>query len=143
MPARKRHKPGGAEPDLGTRSGRKVAQRSAAQIFAERREAEREEQRQAARARRQAQEREARRRQLTQAKDLAAARLKEVRRRAAPGSARVEAEAAYRAALEALLRDEQGLPPLADEAPGVVAGAPRDLEDVAAGDAEDETAAEA
>ena len=129
MPARKRHKPGGVDepPDLGTRSGRKVAQKSAAQIFAERREAERE-QRQAARVRREAQAREARRRELTQAKDAAAARLKDVRRRDAPGAVRVEAEAAYRAALDALLRDEQGLPPLSEEEEAAVIAAPREIE---------------
>ncbi|QYG93328.1 hypothetical protein HC251_13440 [Iamia sp. SCSIO 61187] len=130
MPARKRHKPGGVgdQPDLGTRSGRKVAQRSAAQIFAERREAEREEQRQAARVRREAQQREDRRRELNRAKDAAAARLKEVRRRDVPGAARAEAEAAYRAALDAVIRDEQGLPPLSEEEQAQAVAAPRELE---------------
>lgn len=115
MPARKRRKPGGngeQPPDLATRSGRKVAQKSAAEIFAERQAAERAEQREAARVRREAQEREERRRQLTRDKDAAADRLKEVRRRGAGGEARAEAEAAYRAALDALIRDEQGLPPV-------------------------------
>lgn len=127
MPARKRRKPGGVEeqPDLSTRTGRTTAQKSAAQVFAERQAAEKAEQREASRVRREAQEREERRRQLTRDKDAAAARLKEVRRRGAGGDARVEAEAAYRAALDALIRDEQGLPPVdpTAEAPPVEAPA--------------------
>ena len=131
MPARKRHKPGGVDeqPDLSTRSGRKVAQKSAAQIFAERQQAEREEQRSQARVRREAQERENRRRELTKAKDLAADRLKDVRRRGASGDQRTAAEAAYRAALDALIRDEQGLPPLSEEEQAAVTAAPREVEE--------------
>lgn len=119
MPARKRRKVGGEveRPDLSTRGGRKEAQRSAAEVFAERQQAARDEQRAQARVRREAQEREDRRRVLTKAKDDAAARLKDVRRRDAPGEQRVEAEAAYRAALDALIRDEQGLPPLDEPEP--------------------------
>ncbi|HMJ78517.1 MAG TPA: hypothetical protein VK507_21210 [Iamia sp.] len=130
MPARKRHKPGGVEdvPDLSTRSGRKVAQKSAAQIFAERQQAVRDEQREASRVRREAQQREDRRRELTKAKDAAASRLKEVRRRGASGAARTDAEAAYRAALDALIRDEQGLPPLSEEEQAAAVAAPRELE---------------
>jgi len=109
MPARKRRKPGGVE-ETGPA-------KSAAQIFAERQQAAKDEQRHAARVRREAQEREERRRQLTAAKDAAAARLKEVRRRGGSGEARTEAEAAYRAALDALIRDEQGLPPVDPDAP--------------------------
>ncbi len=114
MPARKRRKPGGGveEPDLTTRSGRKAAQQTAAQVFAERQRAEREEQREQARVRREAQAREDRRRELTKAKDAAAARLKDVRKRGGSGDERIAAEAAYRASLDALIRDEQGLPPL-------------------------------
>jgi hypothetical protein len=143
MPARKRRKPGGVEeqPDLSTRGGRKVAQKSAAQIFAERQQAAKDEQREAARVRREAQEREERRRQLNRAKDAAAARLKEVRRRDAPGAARAEAEAAYRAALDALLRDEQGLPPLSAEEQAAAVVAPRELESAVA-DAEDDAEAD-
>jgi hypothetical protein len=105
MPARKRRKHGGAV----------VAPKSAAEVFAERQQAERAEQREAARVRREAQEREERRRQLTVAKDRAADRLKDVRRRGASGEVRAEAEAAYRAAIDALIRDEQGLPPAEPE----------------------------
>jgi hypothetical protein len=120
MPARKRRKVGGAveQPDLTTRGGRKEAERSAAEVFAERQRAERDEQRAQARVRREAQAREDRRRELTKAKDAAAARLKDVRRRDAPGEERSAAEAAYRAALDALIRDEQGLPPLPADADG-------------------------
>lgn len=116
MPARKRRKPGGVEPqpDLSTRSGRKQAQASAAEVFAKRQAEERRRQSEEAKVRRAAQEREDRRRRLTQDKDRAADGLKEVRRRGAPAEARVEAEAAYRAALDALIRDEQGLPPEPD-----------------------------
>jgi hypothetical protein len=131
MPARKRRKPGGVEeqpPDLSTRGGRKVAQKSAAQIFAERQQAAKDEQREAARVRREAQERENRRRELNRAKDAAAARLKDVRRRGASGDARTEAEAAYRAALDAVIRDEQGLPPLSEEEQAAATVAPRELE---------------
>ncbi|HEX7134588.1 MAG TPA: hypothetical protein VF228_18585, partial [Iamia sp.] len=133
MPARKRRKPGGVEeqapapPDLSTRGGRKVAQKSAAEIFAERQQAAKDEQREAARVRREAQERENRRRELNRTKDAAAARLKEVRRRGASGEARTEAEAAYRAALDAVIRDEQGLPPLSEEEQAAATAAPREL----------------
>src|SRR5687768_5446330 len=128
MPARKRRKPAGAvdQPDLSTRGGRKVAQRSAAEVFAERQQAARDEQREASRVRREAQEREDRRRQLTRAKDEAAARLKEVRRRGGSGAARTEAEAAYRAALDAVIRDEQGLPPLSEEEQAAAVATPAD-----------------
>jgi hypothetical protein len=131
VPSRKRRKPGGAVegPDLSTRGGRKQAQRSAAEIFAERQAAEREEQRQAARVRREAQAREDRRRELTRAKDAAAARLKEVRRRDGSGEERIAAEAAYRAALDALIRDEQGLPPLDAGTQEAVTAAPREVEE--------------
>lgn len=115
MPARKRRKPGGLV---------ETTPRSAAQVFAERQQAAKDAQRQAAKVRREAQEREERRRQLTRDKDAAAARLKEVRRRGASGDARVEAEAAYRLALDALIRDEQGLPPASDEERAEVAAAP-------------------
>jgi hypothetical protein len=121
MPARKRRKPGGLEPQ--------TAPKSAAQIFAERQQAAKDEQRQAARVRREAQQREDRRRELTRAKDAAAARLKEVRRRDAPGSARAEAEAAYRAAIDALIRDEQGLPPLSEEEQAAAVALPADATD--------------
>ncbi|HXH58099.1 hypothetical protein [Iamia sp.] len=121
MPARRRRVPGGidpsaAPPDRATSGGRRAAQQEAAQVFADRTRAEREEQRQAARVRREAAEREGRRRELTKSKDRAADRLKDVRRRGAGTEARTEADAAYRAALDALIRDEQGLPPLAPDA---------------------------
>jgi hypothetical protein len=119
MPARKRRKPGGPE---------EQPVKSAAQVFADRQQAAKDEQREAARVRREAQEREERRRQLTRAKDAAADRLKEVRRRGASGAARIEAEAAYRAALDALLRDEQGLPPLSEEEQAAAVAAPREIE---------------
>ncbi len=109
MPARKRKKVGGGVPAP-------PPQKSAAHVFAERQQAAKDEQREAARVRREAQQREERRRQLTRDKDRAADRLKDVRRRGASGEARVEAEAAYRAALDALIRDEQGLPPLDPDA---------------------------
>lgn len=132
MPARKRHKPGGSPPedafDLSTRSGRRQAQATAAQRFATRRQVERDEERERQRAHREAAEREERRRRLAKDKDDAAARLKEVRRRGGSAEQRAGAEAAYRAALDAVLRDEQGLPPLTEEevraAEGDVVGAP-------------------
>jgi len=45
-------------------------------------------------------------------KEDAAEHLKQVRRRSASADERAAADAAYRAALDAVLRDEQGLPPL-------------------------------
>lgn len=136
MPARRRRAPGGndpaaATPDLATRGGRRTAEQEAAQVFAERVRAEREEQRQAAQVRREAAAREDRRRELTKAKDRAADRLKEVRRRGTGGEARTEADAAYRAALDALIRDEQGLPPLAPDAEQGLAPLAPDVEPVA------------
>lgn len=121
MPARKRRKHGGAV----------VAPKSAAEVFAERQQAERAEQREAARVRREAQAREERRRQLTVAKDRAADRLKDVRRRGASGEVRAEAEAAYRAAIDALIRDEQGLPPLSDEEQAAAVATPAEVADAA------------
>lgn len=119
MPARKRRKPGGAPPqssfDLSTRSGRRAAQQAEAQTFATRRQVEKDDERARARAHREAAERENRRRELGQAKDRAAGRLKDVRRRGGRPEQRVAAEAEYRAALDAVLRDEQGLPPLSEE----------------------------
>lgn len=129
MPARKRHKPGGVQPeedpDLSTRSGRRRAQEAEAQKFATRRQAEKDEERARSRAHREAAEREDRRRELAKGKDRAAERLKEVRRRGGSAEQRAEAEAAYRVALDAVLRDEQGLPPLTEEeAEEVAASAP-------------------
>lgn len=144
MPARKRHKPGGQQPetsfDMTTRSGRRSAEASAAAQFAARREREKEEERARSRAHREAAEREQRRRTLAKEKDRAADRLKEVRRRGASAEQRAEAEAGYRAALDAVLRDEQGLPPLEENeggaepgpsAPGVADGPGEAVEDVA------------
>lgn len=113
MPARKRHKPGGVEegPDLTTKSGRRTAQQQAAKEFADRLAAEKAEQKRVQRERQEARRAAQRRQDLQAAKDAAAARLKEVRRRGLPGPVRAEAEEAYRAALDALLRDEQGLEP--------------------------------
>jgi hypothetical protein len=134
MPARKRRRtttaatPAAAIPAAPARGDRKAAQKSAAELFAERQQAEKEEQRQAARVRREAQAREDRRRELNRAKDAAAARLKEVRRRGAGGEARAEAEAAYRAALDAVLRYEQGLPPLSAEEQAEAVALPSDGE---------------
>ncbi|HEU5150520.1 MAG TPA: hypothetical protein VFU19_08485 [Iamia sp.] len=131
MPARKRRKttpaatPAAAAP---VTVDRQAAQRSAAEIFAERQQAAKATEREAARVRREAQAREDRRRELTRAKDRAADRLKEVRRRGASGEARAEAEAAYRAALDALIRDEQGLPPLTEEEAEVATAAPQEIE---------------
>ncbi len=121
MPARRRRRPGGQPPtpgpesDLSTRAGRRRAEADAAQEFAARRQAQQDEERARARAHREAAEREDHRRQLGQAKDRAADRLKEVRRRGGGAQARATAEAEYRAALDAVLRDEQGLPPLTDD----------------------------
>jgi hypothetical protein len=120
MPARKRKKPGG---------GVEPTPKSAAQVFAERQQAAKDEQREASRVRREAQQREDRRRELTKAKDAAATRLKDVRRRGASGEARIEAEAAYRAAIDALIRDEQGLPPLSDEEQAAAVAIPDPVED--------------
>ncbi|MGI8938591.1 MAG: hypothetical protein ACR2JF_10340 [Iamia sp.] len=134
MPARKRHKPGGVEPeesyDLSTKSGRRRAQDTAAQRFAIRRQAEKDEERARAKAHREAAERENRRRELGKEKDRAADHLKEVRRRGGSADQRAQAEAAYRAALDAVLRDEQGLPPLSEEeaAEAAAADAPPDAE---------------
>lgn len=118
MPARRRRRPGGVEPapDLSTRQGRRTAQATAAQVFADRQRAEREEQGRLARERNEARARERRRQELVEAKERAAARLRDVRRRGLPGAVRIEADEAYRAALDALLRDEQGLPPIEEEA---------------------------
>lgn len=137
MPARKRRKPVGADAPAAapTRVDRQAAQKSAAQIFAERQQAAKDEQREAARVRREAQAREDRRRELTRAKDAAAARLKDVRRRDAPGAARAEAEAAYRAALDAVIRDEQGLPPLSEEDQAAAVATPREIEEQAEAEA--------
>lgn len=117
MPPRRRRRPGGApaEFDLSTPQGRKAAQQSAAQAFAQRQRAEREEQSRLARERNEARRKEQRRQELVEAKDRAAARLRDVRRRNVPGAVRAEADAAYRAALDALLRDEQGLPPVEED----------------------------
>lgn len=126
MPARKRHKPGGAQPatefDLSTRAGRRRAQEAEAQTFAIRRQAERDEERERQRAHREAAQREERRRRLAKDKDAAAAQLKEVRRRGGSAEQRASAEAAYRVALDAVLRDEQGLPPLTEEEARAAAG---------------------
>jgi hypothetical protein len=139
MPARKRRKTTGAAaapPAAPARVDRQAAQKSAAEVFAERQQAIKDEQRDAARVRREAQAREDRRRELNRAKDAAAARLKDVRRRDTPGSARAEAEAAYRAALDAVIRDEQGLPPLSEEDQAAAVATPQEIEDQAEADAE-------
>lgn len=135
MPARRRRKPGGVEetPDLSTRQGRKAAQQRAARVFADRQRAEREEQSRQARERNEARRRERRRQELIEAKDKAAARLRDVRRRDLPGAVRAEAEAAYRAALDALMRDEQGLPPEEDGAPVAEEAEEQPADDAAAG----------
>lgn len=98
MPARKRRQPGGTPPDP----------KSAAEVFAERQAAAKEAQRRADRERHEAAVAARRRQELTEAKDRAAARLREARRAGAPGPVRAEAEAAYGEALAALLADERG-----------------------------------
>jgi len=128
MPARRRRHPGGVDPtpDLSTRTGRRTAQHDAAKVFADRQVADKQEQRERSRVQREAAAREKQRRELSEAKDAAARRLKDVRRRGASAEARAEVEAAYRAALDAVLRDEQGLPPADDAPTEVAAPAPAD-----------------
>lgn len=130
MPARRRRRPGGVDPtpDLSTRTGRRTAQHDAAKVFADRQLADKQEQRERSRVQREAAAREKQRRELSEAKDAAARRLKDVRRRGASAEARAEVEAAYRAALDAVLRDEQGLPPLSAEEQAAVTAAPREIE---------------
>jgi len=143
MPARRRRRPGGVEPtpDLATRQGRRTAQHSAARVFADRQQAERDEQSRRARERNEARLRERRHEELVEAKERAAARLKDVRRRGLPGAVRIEAEEAYRAALDALLRDEQGLPPVDEaEAPDDGAAAAEPAGEPEAEPAEDQPA---
>lgn len=116
MPARRRRRAGdrptaGPVPAPAGRADRRAAEEEAARLFAERRAALEAEEAERARVHREAAAREQRRRDLLRAKEEAAERLKEVRRRGGSAEERAEADAAYRAALDAVLRDEQGLPP--------------------------------
>lgn len=137
MPSRRRRTPGGPPP---------AAPESAAELFARRQAEARQAQRDADRARAAARKVEAEHQRLIAEKDAAASRLKRARQSGASGAARQEADAAYRAALEALLAHERGDPP-PSEATNEGTGQPDDApevspsEETAAGPDEDEPAA--